>query len=410
MTWTGNRLQQRPPAGDLPPHPGIHPRPTRPRPGAAPGSAGGHPVRARPPAPNSPRRTGTRRSRERSRSEVRRARQTAPLDRPARLSPLGTSLAVTATVALFIGAALVTGFLTPRAPSATTPPATIQVVARHQAASVTFDNTGGWIADDNAGAVRHFDPATGAALGRPVHLGGRPISVVAGYGRIWAADTARSEVFRINPTTAKVVGSPVPVAQGPVSLAAGDGGVWVASLLSGTVSLLDSKTGAVRASVALPDGAVRIAVGPDGVWVSGQTDSLTRINPKPAGVSLRWRTVRVGQGPIGVAVGADAVWVANVQSRTVSRVDPATVRVTTTFNLSNAGAAVSGDPEMLALWQGRLWVADGQQGVIVALDPTTGQRIGGTITMPGIVRQLVVDSHDTLWATTANPGTVVRFN
>jgi hypothetical protein len=30
--------------------------------------------------------------------------------------------------------------------------------------------------------------------------------------------------------------------------------------------------------------------------------------------------------------------------------------------------------------------------------------------MPGIVRQLVVDGHNTLWATTANPGTVVRFN
>jgi streptogramin lyase len=339
---------------------------------------------------------------------VRRARQAAD-GRPTRLTPLGTAVAVTATAALFVGAALVTGFLAPSSPSPDAPPATVTVVASHRAASVTFDKTGGWLADDQDGTVRHFDPATGATIGRPVQIGGRPISVVAGFGRIWVADTANSEVFRINPVTSKLVGAPEPVAQGPVSLAAGDGGVWVASLLSGTVSMLDPRTGALVASSALPDGAVRIMVGPDGVWVSGQTDSLTRVDPRPAGVSLRWRSVRVGQGPIGVTAGDGSVWVANVQSGSVSRVDPSAVRVTTTYNLNGAGA-VSSDPEMLAVWQGKLWVAGGQQNAVVAIDPTTGNRIGSTVSTPGIVRQMVVDAGGTLWATTANPGSVVRFS
>ena len=403
VTRSGNRLREHPPA-DLPPHPGIQPRrpPSRP-PSSAPGA--GTPPR---PRPTSSRSTAPRRARERPRSEVRRARRDSA-GRPTRLTPLGTALAVTATVALFVGATLVTGFLAPRSPSGDAPPATVTVVANRQAASVTFDKTGGWLADDNDGTVRHFDPATGASIGQPVQIGGRPISVVAAYGRIWVADTANSEVYRINPVTSKVVGAPEPVAQGPVSLAAGDGGVWVASLLSGTVSLLDPRTGSLVASSALPDGAVRIMVGPGGVWVSGQTDSLTRVDPRPAGVSLVWRSVRVGQGPIGVTAGDGSVWVANVQSGSVSRVDPSTVRVTATYNLNGAGA-VSSDPEMLAVWQGRLWVGSGQQNAVVAIDPSTGSRIGGTVSTPGIVRQMVLDTGGTLWATTANPGTVVRFS
>ena len=288
-----------------------------------------------------------------------------------------------------------------------------------EAASVTFDSTGGWLVDDHTGIVRHFNEATGATIGRPLHLGGRPISVVAGFGRIWVADISGSMVWEINPTTDSVVGSPIPVAEGPVALAAGDGGIWVASLVAGTVSLIDPRTGNVLATGTLPDGAVRLAIGPDGavrlaigpdgVWVSGQTDSLTRVDPRPVGGSLHWRTVHVGQGPFGVGVGDGSVWVANVKSGSVSRVDPVSMRVTATYTVGGAGGGVPSNPEMVALWHNRLWVADGQQGVVVALEPTTGQQTGMPVAVPGVIRQLVIDGDGSLWATTANPGTVVRF-
>jgi len=223
------------------------------------------------------------------------------------------------------------------------------------------------------------------------------------------ADIAGSLVWEINPKTAGVIGSPIPVAEGPVSLAAGDGGVWVASLVAGTVSLIDPRTGNVLASGTLPDGAVRLAIGPDGVWVSGQTDSLTRVDPRPVDGSLHWRTVDVGQGPFGVGVGDGSVWVANVKSGSVSRVDPDSMRVTATYTVGGAGGGVPSNPEMVALWHNRLWVADGQQGVVVALDPTTGHQTGMPVEVPGVIRQLDVGTGGTLWGTTANPGTVVRF-
>ncbi len=318
---------------------------------------------------------------------------------------LGLGLALVIAMALGIDA-----LTSPATPSAEgPPPASAVVVTRTVAASVTFDSTGGWLADDHTGTVRHFNPSTGAALGRPVRLGGRPISVVSGFGRIWVADIAGSQVWEINPKTAAVVGSPIPVAEGPVSLAAGDGGVWVASLVAGSVSLIDPRTGNVLASGSLPDGAVRLSVGPGGVWVSGQTNSLTRVDPRPVDGMLHWKTVHVGQGPFGVGVGDGSVWVANVKSGSVSRVDPASMRVTATYTVGGAGGGVPANPEMVAVWHNRLWVADGQQGVVVALNPATGEQTGRAVQVPGVIRQLVVQHGATLWGATANPGTVMRF-
>jgi streptogramin lyase len=329
-----------------------------------------------------------------------------------KLTRRGVGVVVTLSLALVIAMALGIDMLTsPSTPGADGPPPARAVVVTHTvAASITFDSTGGWLADDHTGTVRHFDTSTGAALGRPVRLGGRPISVVSGFGRIWVADIAGSKVWEINPKTTAVVGPPIAVAEGPVSLAAGDGGVWVASLVAGTVSLIDPRTGAVLTSGSLPDGAVRLAIGPDGVWVSGQTNSLTRVDPRPVDGVLHWKTVHVGQGPFGVGIGDGSVWVANVKSGSVSRVDPLSMRVTATYTVGGDGGGVPANPEMVAVWHNRLWVADGQEGVVVALNPATGEQTGMPVQVPGVIRQLVVQNGATLWGTTANPGTVMRFS
>ncbi len=85
------------------------------------------------------------------------------------------------------------------------------------------------------------------------------------------------------------------------------------------------------------------------------------------------------------------------------------MRVTATYTVGGAGGGVPANPEMVAVWHNRLWVADGQQGVVVALNPATGQQMGMPVQVPGVIRQLVIQNGATLWGTTANPGTVVRF-
>jgi branched-chain amino acid transport system substrate-binding protein len=89
-------------------------------------------------------------------------------------------------------------------------------------------------------------------------------------------------------------------------------------------------------------------VGEGAVWVSSQLDdTVSRIDPATNRLT---DTVPVGAGASGVAVGLDAVWVANTIDGTVSRVDPREVEVTDTID-------VDGSPVDVAVGRDTVWVA-----------------------------------------------------
>jgi len=340
------------------------------------------------------------------------ARAAARVARPRRPAPSSTlvlGLAVASVVAILTGVALASGFLSPPGGGGPEPAGTAHTVARVAAAAATVDGPRGWLAAGPPGTVRRFDPSSGALQGHPVAIGGTPQAIAAGYGKVWVTDVAGNQIVPVDERTGRAQ-PPIAVGQDPVSVATGEGGVWVASLQAGTVSLIDPAGTRVVAAAALPDGAVRVAVGAGAVWVTGQDDSLTRIDPRPNGVTLRWRTVTVGRGPIGVAVGGGAVWVADAQSGTISRIDPTTLRVTGTFpDPVPADQAGRPDPVSVAVAAGRVWVADYVTPVLAALDARTGRPAGRPVKLPGAVAQLDVQG-STLWVTTANPGTVVRVD
>jgi YVTN family beta-propeller protein len=62
------------------------------------------------------------------------------------------------------------------------------------------------------------------------------------------------------------------------------------------------------------------------------------------------RTITVGERPVDLAAGEGGVWVANAGGHTVTRIDPATNRVTRTIDLHNPPAGVAVGP-------GRVWVS-----------------------------------------------------
>lgn len=312
-------------------------------------------------------------------------------------------LGVLAVVLVVVGVALATGFLAPKTTTTSGPDAGLRTLVRtDSAADVVVEDGDGWALDDQTGTIRRFDPSSGAWRGAAIPVGQRPVAVTAGYGKLWVADAVGNTVTALDPSTGRAVGRPIAVGQEPVSLSAGEGGIWVASLAASTVSLIDAKSRSVVATVALPDGAVRVAAGDGYVWVTGTSDALTRISPKPVGVSLDWNDVRVGQVPIGVTTSPGAVWVADSASGQVSRVDPSSLRVTGTY-------PVSSDPVAVAFFDGRVWTGDGQSGAVTALDPATGRPEGRSVRLSGAARRLVV-SAGSLWATTANPAQVVAIS
>ncbi|HUO48857.1 MAG TPA: hypothetical protein VMU09_08500 [Acidimicrobiales bacterium] len=350
----------------------------------------------------------------------------APADEIRDISTSLLVLALGAGVALLLGIALLTGFFAPpgspvsattvgnsvqpalSSPTSSSPVGTAHVVVHSAASALAFDGGDGWLADADHATVHRFDPSTGRVTGTVMGVGQRPTAVTTTSGRVWVADSVGNIVFGLDATDGKTRAGPIEVATQPVTVAAGPGGVWVGSVLGGTVSVLDTRSGAVRSSVALPDGLSQLATGDGAVWVSGQQSSLTRVDPRPVGLLLRYRSVPVGHGPVAVAVGADGIWVACGQAATVVRVDPSTMRVTGTWRLvdGHGGTIV---PSALAVFNNRVWVADGVHDTVTAIDPGTGQELGRAVAMPGPITALTTGD-GSLWAATSFPGAVVRID
>ena len=67
------------------------------------------------------------------------------------------------------------------------------------------------------------------------------------------------------------------------------------------------------------DGPKAIAAGLGAIWVANYDDgTVTRIDPATGRVS--GPPIRVGKGPLAVAVADGAVWVTNAGDNTVSRI------------------------------------------------------------------------------------------
>ena len=182
-------------------------------------------------------------------------------------------------------------------------------------ASITVGSGSLWMAcDHNAGAFKvsldgrrvvPFAQRAGLLEAPTAQLAPHFSDIAYADGATWIADRGQDRIVRVDPATTRQLEPPVEVGSDPVAIAVGFGSVWVANA-DGTVSRI-----------------------------------------RPGGAALE--TVPVGERPVGIAAGAGAVWVANAGSDSVSRIDPATYRVTRTIDLHNPPAGV-------AVGSGRIWV------------------------------------------------------
>ena len=160
---------------------------------------------------------------------------------------------------------------------------------------------------------------------------------------VWAV-TPSGRVARIEAATTEVTATSRNL--GAIAVGAGKAGVW-ALRGDGRLLRIDERSADVVERARLPtDAPTAIAVGDTAVWATSSVDAtLWRVGPG-GGVGA----VEVGSGVTDVAADADDVWVANPLAGTLTRVDPATSRVTRSVR-------VEGQPRALALHDGRLWVA-----------------------------------------------------
>ena len=125
----------------------------------------------------------------------------------------------------------------------------------------------------------------------------------------------------------------------PRPLLVGAALVGVAALLAAVVALARDE----------PEAALAVAV---------TANSIAVVDAAQGAVVA---SIPVGRGPESVVAGAGAVWVANVGDRTMSRIDPKTLRVTKTVGLGFEPTDLAADDE-------HVWVAGGYEHVLWRVD------------------------------------------
>ena len=229
-------------------------------------------------------------------------------------------------------------------------------------------------------------------------------------GALWTV-SATGTLTKTDPATGRVLASLNTGAPVPCGLAVGGGAVWVSDCTSPTLARIDSSHGVVE-RIALPkysgppeSSPHEVVLGAGSVWVE-QGDFnpswLVRLNPSSGRVQKRIRIAEVGADAL--AFGDGAVWVVAGYKGYLTKIDPRTNRVTETirslpgnmccvavgggfvwaatrpdrkvWKLSENGTvlasiALPASAENLTYGDGALWVADGEAGTVVRIDPTT---------------------------------------
>ncbi len=108
-----------------------------------------------------------------------------------------------------------------------------------------------------------------------------------------------------------------------------------------TVSRIDPRTNRVVARIR-GVAAANIAAGGGGVWVVDGGERIAEIDPRTNAVA---RKIDVdAESLAGLAVGAGAVWVTDPEGGTVTRIDPAQIRTTSSSARSRSTSGWAGSP------------------------------------------------------------------
>lgn len=147
-------------------------------------------------------------------------------------------------------------------------------------------------------------------------------------------EAAPPQVSVIDTTTGTVTAT-VPVQDGPGGIAfAPDGARVYVATFSSTIAVIDPAAGAVVGSFPVRGGgsSVALAVSPDGRRIYLTTDERDSLTVVDAGTGETVATVRVGDEPVGVAFSPDGrrAYVPDYYSDTVSVIDTATTAVVAT--------------------------------------------------------------------------------
>jgi streptogramin lyase len=255
-----------------------------------------------------------------------------------------------------------------------------------------------WAARPAAGTVTPVSVDTPHA-GRPIRVGGAPVSLAAAFGSVYVADRDRDRILRVSPGTGAV--ARWADVQAPTKIAVADEQMFAISLDDGSLYAIAPRTRGTGVEIAIPARAPVDAAYEGGeLWVLGGADrGLSPFNPRLGGFVRMG--VRLPVRVVGaVAAGQGAVWAALPTARAVARLDVATL------SLSLLRTSRGFRPTAIAVGACAVWVGDAG-GRVERVDPASARPLGRPVRIGHAVSALVAD-RDGVWASDPRDGTVVR--
>ena len=247
------------------------------------------------------------------------------------------------------------------------------------------------------GTAAAVGPEASSVVAR-IDTGSKPCGVLFAAGSVWVTNFGDASLVRIDPATNAVVAR-IPVDAQPCGLAFGNGSLWIETG-SRVVDRVDVTANRVAARVRTGGDSYDVQVGGGSVWVTNRLPAtVTRVDPKRNRVT---KTIKLaGAHPTGVAVAGRFVWVGDEQGAALLRIDPRTNRV---------GRIASSQlgPAWFALSAGKLWVTNAVSRTASRVNTTTGKLsarvpVGTTPVDPDFVG-------GDLWVPNLGDGTLTRVD
>jgi hypothetical protein len=252
-----------------------------------------------------------------------------------------------------------------------------------------------WVARPQAGTITRVSSAGSYVL----HVGGAPVSLAVGFGKLWVAERDASRIVTIDlRTLAQSASAGLPV---PVSVVAGQFGVWALSLDAGAVYPLNPAKGGAGELIYAPvaDPSEMVLAGED-LWILGAGDhGLSPVNAK-LGRIVRAGFALPGRLLSGLSAAAGTIWLGEPAKRSLLRVDGPTGAV------QELPAPDRIQPTATAVGSCGIWVADAA-GELALADPQTAAPLGLPIHVGHSIAALA-PSGAGVWVTDPADGALVR--
>ena len=134
-----------------------------------------------------------------------------------------------------------------------------------------------------------------------------------------------------------------------------------AAVAPNSLAVIDAHSNRVVGSVAVGVRPSAVAAGEGSIWVANLDDkTVSRVDPQKPSLQ---RNISLTSTPTGVAVGFDSVWVVNGTAGSFSRVDPGSDQVATARDVTQGSAGGSA-----TVGAGSVWIAY-SNGLVARIDP-----------------------------------------